>query len=139
MNEEEIINNLWDLSHLNTYLDLNNEMKEKCEIPREILKRWFENSKGLLDLYKKEKEKRIIEFAKDEKGVVYLGVDFNENSTDLIISKCKDKITVGTFIPSNKANFEKITRLKFYTKKSVEAMIIRLTEIHEEFELLEEE
>lgn len=33
-----------------------------CEIPREVLKRWFENSKSLLDLYNKEKEKdKLIE------------------------------------------------------------------------------
>ena len=57
---EDIEDNLWDLLNLNTYLDLDNEMKEKSEIPREVLKRWFENSKGLLDLYQKEKEKREI-------------------------------------------------------------------------------
>lgn len=85
---EDIEDNLWDLLHLNTYLDLDNEMKEKCEIPKEILKRWFENSKGLLDLYQKEKER-----AERHKQLYLMEKDFQENKINkyLIDKICERK------------------------------------------------
>ena len=67
MSEEEIINNLQGLLILNTYLDLNDATREYYQIPRKTLKEWFENSKLLLDLYKKEKEELDKEKEKNNK------------------------------------------------------------------------
>lgn len=54
--EKEIIEKLQSLFILNTYLDLDDETREIYTVPRKTLKKWFENSKKLLDLFNNEQK-----------------------------------------------------------------------------------
>ena len=57
MSEDEVITKLYGLLHINTYIDLCEQIELSVKIPKITLKKWKDNCNSLLDLYQQEKEK----------------------------------------------------------------------------------